>query len=133
MVVSLASCARAYGLTRPQLTTESVLKIHNGRHVLNEHTVNEAFIPNDTTFLEDAERIHIVTGPNFSGKTVYAKQVALIVYMAHMGSFVPADAAVVGVCDRVMTRIDSIDASSVGQSSFMIDLTQVLNTLRNAT
>lgn len=133
VVVSLASCARAYGLTRPQMTTESVLKIHNGRHVLNEHTVNEAFIPNDTTFLEDAERIHIVTGPNFSGKTVYAKQVALIVYMAHMGSFVPADAAVVGVCDRVMTRIDSIDASSVGQSSFMIDLTQVLNTLRNAT
>ena len=133
VMLSLASVARAYNLRRPQVVNENVLKIRNGRHILNEQTVKGSFIPNDTDFLQDSERVHVITGPNFSGKTVYAKQIALITWMSHVGSYVPADEAVIGVCDRIMTRLDSIDASSVGQSSFMMDLAQVLNTLRNST
>ncbi|QDZ21924.1 DNA mismatch repair protein MSH5 [Chloropicon primus] len=133
VLLSLASVAKAHGLQRPRMVNDNVLLIKNGRHILNERTVNGSFIPNDSTFLEDSDRIHVITGPNFSGKTVYAKQVALIVYMAHVGSFVPADEALIGICDKIMTRMDSIDASSSGQSSFMMDLTQVLNSVRNAT
>ena len=131
--LSLASVAKSHNFKRPKVVDENVIKIRNGRHPLNEQTVQGSFIPNDSLFLQDSDRIHIITGPNFSGKTIYAKQVALIVYMAHIGSFVPADEAVIGACDKILTRIDSIDASSFGQSSFMMDLIQVLNILRNAT
>ena len=134
VLLSLASVARAYDLRRPRMVSDNVLEILNGRHILNEQTVQDgSFIPNNTVFPEDTGRVHVVTGPNFSGKTVYAKQVALIVYMAHLGSFVPAEEARIGICDKILTRLDSIDASSMGQSSFMVDLSQVLNTLRNAT
>ena len=133
VLVSFAVVARANRYTRPEVTEENVLAIRAGRHALNETSVAECFIPNDAAFSQDADRIHVVTGPNFSGKTVYAKQVALVAYMTHVGCFVPAAHAVVGVTDRILTRIDSIDASSLGQSAFMTDLTQVLHMLREAT
>jgi DNA mismatch repair protein MSH5 len=134
VILSFASVARAHNFHRPQVVDENVLQIKNGRHALNEQTVQGSFIPNDSTFLQDSERIHVITGPNFSGKTIYAKQVALIIFLAHVGSFVPADEnSVIGVCDKMLTRIDSIDASSFGQSAFMMDLIQVLHSLRNAT
>jgi len=133
VLLALALTAKSRNYVRPRLTTDNILMIKNGRHALNEQTIETAFIPNDSNFMEDACRIHIVTGPNFSGKTVYAKQVALIVFMAHIGSFVPADEAKIGVVDNLFTRIDSIDASSFGQSAFMTDLNQVLYMIRNAT
>ncbi len=96
-----------------------------GRHLLQEQTV-EVFVPNDTDVGAAHGRVNVVTGPNFSGKSVYLKQVALIVFLAHVGSFVPADAATVGITDRIFTRIASSDsiAAAVAQSSFMSDTHQ---------
>ncbi|OWM67424.1 hypothetical protein CDL15_Pgr019884 [Punica granatum] len=99
--LSLALVVRQNNYVRPTLTDENLLDIQNGRHVLQEMTV-DTFIPNDTTIVRD-ERINIITGPNYSGKSIYIKQVALIVFLAHIGSFVPADAATVGLTDRHAT------------------------------
>ncbi|GMY31210.1 DNA mismatch repair protein MSH5 isoform X3 [Fagus crenata] len=128
--LSLALVARQNNYVRPTLTEECLLDIQNGRHVLQEMTV-DTFIPNDTKILDDG-RIHIITGPNYSGKSIYIKQVALIVFLSHIGSFVPADAATVGLTDRIFCAMGS-KFLAAEQSTFMIDLHQVGMMLRHAT
>ncbi|KAK4439782.1 DNA mismatch repair protein MSH5 [Sesamum alatum] len=127
--LSLALVARQNNYVRPILTSESVLDIRNGRHVLQEMTV-DTFIPNDTKILDEG-RINIITGPNYSGKSIYIKQVALIVFLSHIGSFVPADAATVGLTDRIFCAMGS-KFMTAEQSTFMIDLQQVGMMLRHA-
>ncbi|KAG2682312.1 hypothetical protein I3760_11G186000 [Carya illinoinensis] len=129
-LLSLALVARQNNYVRPTLTTESLLNIQNGRHILQEMTV-DTFIPNDTKILDDG-RIQIITGPNYSGKSIYVKQVALIVFLSHIGSFVPADAATVGLTDRIFCAMGS-KFMTAELSTFMIDLHQVGMMLRHAT
>ncbi|KAI3755927.1 hypothetical protein L1987_55737 [Smallanthus sonchifolius] len=126
--LALVACQNNY--VRPTLTAEAVLDIRNGRHVLQEMTV-DTFIPNDTKII-DQGNVHIITGPNYSGKSIYIKQVALIVFLAHIGSFVPADAAKVGLTDRIFCAMGS-KLMTAEQSTFMIDLHQVGMMLRHAT
>ncbi|XP_074379535.1 DNA mismatch repair protein MSH5 isoform X2 [Apium graveolens] len=128
--LSLALVARQNNYVRPILTSESLLDVRNGRHVLQEMTV-DTFIPNDTKILDEG-RINIITGPNYSGKSIYIKQVALIVFLSHIGSFVPADAATVGLTDRIFCAMGSKHMTAE-QSTFMIDLRQVGMMLRHAT
>ncbi|RVW99534.1 DNA mismatch repair protein MSH5 [Vitis vinifera] len=121
--LSLSLIAHQNNYVRPVLSADSLLDIRNGsRHVLQEMTV-DTFIPNDTKILDDG-RINIITGPNYSGKSVYIKQVALIVFLSHIGSFVPADAATVGLTDRIFCAMGS-KPMTAEQSTFMIDLHQV--------
>lgn len=122
-LTSLAVAAQDNQYTRPTVTRENVLVIKKGRNPLQEMTVN-TFIPNGTS-VEEAGRVNIITGPNNSGKSVYLKQVGLITFMAHIGSFVPAEEAIIGTTDRIMTRISSQDSISVNQSSFAVDLLQI--------
>ncbi|XP_066366158.1 DNA mismatch repair protein MSH5-like isoform X5 [Miscanthus floridulus] len=129
-ILSLAIVARQNNYVRPILTEDSILEIHNGRHALQEMTV-DTFVPNDTK-IRDAGRINIITGPNYSGKSIYIKQVALIVFLAHIGSFVPADSAIVGLTDRIFCAMGS-KSMTTEQSTFMIDLHQVGTMLRHAT
>ncbi|XP_068656201.1 DNA mismatch repair protein MSH5 isoform X2 [Aristolochia californica] len=128
--LSLALVARQNKYVRPTLTEDTILSIQNGRHVLQEMTV-ETFVPNDTRILHDG-RVNIVTGPNYSGKSIYIKQVALVVFLSHIGSFVPADSATVGLTDRIFCAMGS-KFLTVEQSTFMIDLHQVGIMLRQAT
>ncbi|KAH7546742.1 hypothetical protein FEM48_Zijuj01G0233800 [Ziziphus jujuba var. spinosa] len=128
--MSLALIARQNNYVRPTLTVDNFLDIQNGRHVLQEMTV-DTFIPNDTEIHNDG-RINIITGPNYSGKSIYIKQVALIVFLAHIGSFVPADAATVGLTDRIFCAMGS-KLMTAEQSTFMIDLHQVGMMLRQST
>ncbi|XP_027368588.1 DNA mismatch repair protein MSH5 [Abrus precatorius] len=128
--LSMALVARQNNYVRPLLTEENLLEIKSGRHVLQEMTV-DTFIPNDTKILHDG-RINIITGPNFSGKSIYIKQVALIVFLSHIGSFVPADAATVGLTDRIFCATGS-KLMTAEQSTFMIDLHQIGMMLRHAT
>ncbi|KAF2285735.1 hypothetical protein GH714_007517 [Hevea brasiliensis] len=129
-LLSLALVARQNNYVRPTLTEETFLNIQNGRHVLQEMTV-DTFIPNDTKILDDG-RINIITGPNYSGKSIYIKQVALIVFLSHIGSFVPADAAIVGLTDRIFCAMGN-KLMTAEKSTFMIDLHQVGMMLRQAT
>ncbi|KAM7250383.1 hypothetical protein ACFE04_022266 [Oxalis oulophora] len=128
--LSLALAAHQNNYVRPTLTTENKLEIQNGRHLLQEMAV-DTFIPNDTKLTENG-RISIITGPNYSGKSIYIKQVALIVFLSHIGSFVPADAATVGLTDRIFCAIGT-KLMTAEQSTFMIDLHQVGMMLRQAT
>ncbi|XP_022932272.1 DNA mismatch repair protein MSH5 isoform X3 [Cucurbita moschata] len=128
--LSLALIARQNNYVRPVLSADSMLDIKNGRHVLQEMAV-DTFIPNDTKIFYDG-RVIIITGPNYSGKSIYIKQVALIVFLSHIGSFVPADAATVGLTDRIFCAMGSKHMTAE-QSTFMIDLLQVGMMLRQAT
>ncbi|KAL5202150.1 hypothetical protein ABZP36_013102 [Zizania latifolia] len=129
-ILSLAIVARQNNYVRPILTEASILEIQNGRHALQEMTV-DTFVPNDTK-IHSAGRINIITGPNYSGKSIYIKQVALVVFLAHIGSFVPADSAIVGLTDRIFCAVGS-KSMTTEQSTFMIDLHQVGTMLRHAT
>ncbi|KAJ4975332.1 hypothetical protein NE237_000438 [Protea cynaroides] len=129
-LLSLALVAHQNNYVRPNLTAETFLDIRSGRHVLQEMTV-DTFIPNDTKILEDG-RVNIISGPNYSGKSIYIKQVALIVFLSHIGSFVPAEAATVGLTDRIFCAMGS-KLMTAEQSTFMIDLHQVGMMLRQAT
>ncbi|KAL6610436.1 hypothetical protein ACP70R_040405 [Stipagrostis hirtigluma subsp. patula] len=129
-ILSLAIVARQNNYVRPILTEDSILEIQNGRHALQEMTV-DTFVPNDTK-IHNRGRINIITGPNYSGKSIYIKQVALVVFLAHIGSFVPADSAIVGLTDRIFCATGS-KSMTTEQSTFMIDLHQVGSMLRHAT
>ncbi|CAA7399999.1 unnamed protein product [Spirodela intermedia] len=129
-ILSYALVARQNNYVRPILTEENLLDIQNGRHVLQEMTV-DTFVPNDTRIFHDG-RVNIISGPNYSGKSIYIKQVALLVFLAHIGSFVPADGARIGLTDRIFCATGSKLTSSE-QSTFMIDLHQVGMMLRQAT
>jgi DNA mismatch repair protein MutS len=112
---------------------EDVLEIHEGRHPVVEHTlVGKRFVPNDAIFEQD-ERIRIITGPNMSGKSTFLRQVALIVLMAQVGSYVPANSARIGLVDRIFTRIGAQDEIHAGQSTFMVEMLETANILHHAT
>eukprot|EP01137_Pigoraptor_chileana_P030840 Opistho-2@17862 len=131
-LVALATAARDFNYVRPDISTDSAVKIVGGRHPLQELSVG-AFIPNNFEAQTNCNRLHVVTGPNASGKSIYIKQVALIVFMAQVGSFVPAESATINIRDRIFTRIQSRESVSVAQSTFMIDAIQVSSVLRSAT
>ncbi len=122
--VALADVAARNGYTRPLLSTDDVLEIRAGRHPVVEHLLrSERFVPNDVSFA-NGKRIHIITGPNMSGKSTYLRQTALIVLLAQIGSFVPADEAHIGLVDRIFTRIGAQDEISAGQSTFMVEMVE---------
>ncbi|XP_078157852.1 MUTS-homolog 5 isoform X3 [Carex rostrata] len=129
-ILSLAIVSHQNNYVRPVLVEDSLLEIHNGRHPLQEMTV-DTFVPNDTIILSN-ERINIITGPNYSGKSIYIKQVALVVFLSHIGSFVPANSATVGLTDRIFCAMGS-KLMTAEQSTFMVDLHQVGMMLRQAT
>ncbi|KAK9707677.1 hypothetical protein K7432_010054 [Basidiobolus ranarum] len=121
--LALTSAARKYNYTRPYVTQENVIKIKKGRHPLQE-LATDVFVTNDT-WIDGEKRITILSGSNNSGKSVYLKQIAMITYMAHIGCFVPAEAAVIGLTDKIFTRVQTKETVSKVQSAFMYDLQQV--------
>ncbi len=131
---SLGEVARLYNYIRPVVDSSALLSIHDGRHPIIEMLhVGEKFTPNDTHMDDENHRLFIITGPNMAGKSTYIRQVALIVIMAQMGSFVPAKGAHIGVIDKVFSRIGASDNLSRGQSTFMVEMTETANILNNAT
>lgn len=131
---SLSVVAQKNNYVRPTVNTRGVIDIKNGRHPVVENMIpNDMFIPNDTYLDNSAKRISVITGPNMAGKSTFMRQVALIVLMAQIGSFVPADKAKIGVVDRIFTRVGASDDLASGQSTFMVEMTEVANILRNAT
>jgi len=131
---SLAMVASANNYVRPKINEKGVLKIKNGRHPVVERMMNnDMFIANDTFLDSKNNRISIITGPNMAGKSTYMRQNALIVLMAQIGSFVPAEKANIGIVDRIFTRVGASDDLASGQSTFMVEMTEVANILRNAT
>jgi len=133
VTLSLATVAAEAGYVRPGLRDDLSLRVRDGRHPVLERLLTEEFVPNDLEFDPDAARMLVVTGPNMAGKSVYIRQAALIVLMAQMGSFVPAREAVVGLADRVFTRVGATDEQRRGQSTFMVEMVEVANILNNAT
>ena len=131
---SLASVARRYHYVRPKITEDGVINIKNGRHPVVERMIdNDGFVPNDTLLDKKSNRISIITGPNMAGKSTYMRQTALITLMAQIGSFVPADSASIGIVDRIFTRGGASDDLASGQSTFMVEMTEVASILRTAT
>jgi DNA mismatch repair protein MSH5 len=125
-LLSLANAAVIFNYTRPNMTEAPVLNIENGRHPIYEQHLSP-FIGNDCILEENEMKkpMILLTGANFSGKSVFLKQTGLIVYMAHLGSFVPADSATIGITDKILTRIQTMESVSKEVSSFMIDLNQI--------
>ncbi|MGI5884229.1 MAG: DNA mismatch repair protein MutS [Candidatus Spyradocola sp.] len=129
---SLATVANERGYCRPEMHEGFALSIREGRHPVVEATSKDLFVPNDTELDEDG-RMMIITGPNMAGKSTYMRQVALIVLMAHMGSFVPAAEAKIPLCDRIFTRVGASDDLAAGQSTFMVEMSEMASILRFAT
>jgi DNA mismatch repair protein MutS len=134
VVSSLAAVAEEKGYVRPVLDESDLVEIQDGRHPVVEDFIirGRKFVPNDTVF-EEGERVRVITGPNMSGKSTYLRQVALIVLLAQMGSFVPAQAAHIGLVDRIFTRIGAQDEIHAGQSTFMVEMVEAANILHHAT
>lgn len=133
-LASLAELARQQHYSRPYIDDSSILTIEEGRHpVIETACMHEKFVPNDTYLDDHANRLLLITGPNMAGKSTYLRQVALIVIMAQMGSYVPAKAAHIGIVDKVFTRIGASDDLSRGQSTFMVEMTETANILNNVT
>ena len=134
VICSLSEVARLFGYCRPKLRSDFRIEIVDGRHpVLDQSLVEEKFVPNDVELDQEAGRLHIITGPNMAGKSTYIRQVALIVLMAQMGSWVPAARAEIGLVDRIFTRVGANDDISRGQSTFMVEMNETANILNNAT
>ena len=131
---SLSVVAQRNNYVRPTINTKGVIDIKNGRHPVVEKMINnDMFIANDTYLDNGSKRVSVITGPNMAGKSTYMRQTALIVLMAQIGSFVPAEKAKIGVVDRIFTRVGASDDLASGQSTFMVEMTEVANILRNAT
>lgn len=131
---SLALVAQRNNFVRPKINETGVINIKNGRHPVVEQMIeNDMFIANDTYLDNHKKRVSIITGPNMAGKSTYMRQTALIVLMAQIGSFVPAESADIGIVDRIFTRVGASDDLASGQSTFMVEMTEVANILRNAT
>jgi len=131
---SLAYVAERNNYVRPKLNTKGIIDIKDGRHPVVEKVIkNDMFIANDTFLDSDKHLISIITGPNMAGKSTYMRQTALIVLMAQIGSFVPAKSAKIGIVDRIFTRVGASDDLASGQSTFMVEMNEVANILRNAT
>ena len=133
VLLSFAQSASENNYSRPQIFEDDRLIIKAGRHPVVEKTqIDVSFVPNDTTF-SNGENIQIITGPNMSGKSTYLRQVALIVLLAQIGSFVPAESAQIGIVDRIFTRIGAQDEIHAGQSTFMVEMIEAANILHHAT
>ncbi len=131
---AFAEVAARYGYARPELTTDDSIMISNGRHPVVERVLeDEQFVPNDVYLSNKDAQLIILTGPNMSGKSTYLRQVAIIVLLAQIGSFVPADSATIGLVDRIFTRVGLQDDLVTGQSTFMIEMLETANILNNAT
>ena len=131
---SLAQAAAENNYVRPDITVSGAIHIVGGRHPVVEAISRESpFIPNDTLLDEDQNRLAVITGPNMAGKSTYMRQVALMVIMAQMGSFVPAESAEITLVDKVFTRVGASDDLTAGQSTFMVEMTEVAEILENAT
>ncbi|MBS5196931.1 MAG: DNA mismatch repair protein MutS [Clostridiales bacterium] len=134
VLASLSLVAQRNNYVRPKINNTGVIDIKNGRHPVVEQMIeNDMFIANDTYLDNQKKRISIITGPNMAGKSTYMRQTALIVLMAQIGSFVPAEKANIGIVDRIFTRVGASDDLASGQSTFMVEMTEVANILRNAT
>ena len=131
---ALSKLARENNYTRPKITRDNLIKIKDGRHPVIEKKLKEnEFISNDTDIGEDNNLIQIITGPNMAGKSTYMRQMALIIILAQMGSFVPCSKASISICDKVFTRIGASDNISKGESTFMLEMNEVSNILKNST
>ncbi len=133
VLAGLAEIAAAKGFVKPVVSDGDELRIKNGRHPVVEHFIQERFVPNDTFVNCDSDQLLIITGPNMAGKSTYLRQVALIALLAQMGSFVPADEAIIGVVDRIFTRVGAHDELASGQSTFMVKMNETASILNNAT
>ena len=134
MFASLAYVAERNGYVRPSINESGKVDIIDGRHPVVEKMMPEnMFVTNNTHLDEDDNRFAIITGPNMAGKSTYMRQTALIVLMAQIGSFVPAASADISICDKIFTRVGASDDLASGQSTFMVEMTEVANILRNAT
>lgn len=129
----------SHGLVSPSSTdparvqTRREIHIRNGRHPLQELIIDDTYIPNDTTMDDNMNRVNVVTGPNFSGKSCYARQVGVLVYLAHIGSFLPCECAKISIVDQILARMSMVETCAVPQSSFQLELTQMATILRRAT
>ena len=132
VLTNFAERSQTLKLVRPGMVEQTGISISNGRHLVVEHILDEPFIPNDTHF-SNAQRMLIITGPNMGGKSTYMRQTALIVLLAHIGCYVPADAASIGPIDRIFSRIGAADDLAGGRSTFMVEMTETANILHNAT
>jgi DNA mismatch repair protein MutS len=134
VLASLAECARKYNYCRPHITEDEQIDIKAGRHpVLDARMSAERFVPNDTYLDGDENRMMIITGPNMAGKSTYIRQTAMLVLMAQMGSFVPAQSATIGLVDRIFTRVGAADDIARGQSTFMVEMVETANIINHAT
>lgn len=131
---SLAQVAIQYNYVRPEVVEETVLDIRDGRHpVLDARMTDSAFVPNDCLLDTSSNQIGLITGPNMAGKSTFIRQVALLVIMAQMGSFIPVRKARIGMADRIFTRVGAADDLSRGQSTFMVEMVETANILNHAT
>jgi len=134
VLCSLSVVATRYNYVRPKINEKGIIDIRDGRHPVVERMMrDDLFIANDTYLDNNSKRISIITGPNMAGKSTYMRQTALICLMAQLGSFVPAKSANIGICDRIFTRVGASDDLASGQSTFMVEMTEVANILCNAT
>ncbi len=134
VLLSLAQTAYKNNFTMPEISDNGKIEITDGRHpVVEKMSKNSMFVPNDTLLNNDDDRMIIITGPNMAGKSTYMRQVALITLMAQIGSFVPAKSAKIGIVDKIFTRVGASDDISSGQSTFMLEMTEVSHILKNAT
>lgn len=132
VLVCLAGRAEALNLCQPEIVAEPCLEISGGRHLVVEQVIETPFVANDLS-LNDQQRLMVITGPNMGGKSTYMRQAALIVILAHIGSFVPADSLRIGAIDRIFTRIGASDDLAGGRSTFMVEMTETATILNNAT
>ncbi len=134
VLAGLAETARLYDFCRPEVADEGLIRISDGRHpVLEQLLTEERFVPNDTQLDLVSQQIALITGPNMAGKSTFIRQVALLVLLAHTGSFIPAKSARIDLVDRIFTRIGASDDLSRGQSTFMVEMSETANILNNAT
>ena len=133
--ISFAECAESYKYVKPEVTEDMVLKIIKGRHPVVEQILQPGnkYTPNDCLLDNEDNQVIILTGPNMAGKSVYLRQAGLIVLMAQIGSFVPAESAVIGIVDRIFTRVGASDNISAGESTFLVEMQEAANILNNAT
>ncbi len=132
-LASLSRAAIVYNYVRPEITEQNMVDISEGRHPVVERTLDTPFVPNDIRLDHDKARLILITGPNMAGKSTVLRQTALIVLMAHAGSFVSASRARIGLTDRIFTRVGATDYLARGQSTFMVEMSETANILRNAT
>jgi DNA mismatch repair protein MSH3 len=132
-ILSLAAVANQPGYVKPEFTSETVIEVKEGRHPMVERLLLEAYVPNDINLSHDGKRAMLVTGPNMGGKSSYVRQVALISIMAQIGSYVPAETAKLGLLDAVFTRMGAFDNMMAGESTFMVELSETSDILKQAT